>query len=90
MTLEIYLTILANTPDTLINRKYGEKVAEDVSKRANIILNETEIGTKERLSELKSFDIFLRNNKYNPGTTADFTAASLFVGLVDKYLETGI
>lgn len=90
VTLEIYLTILANTPDTLINRKYGEKVAEDVSKRANIILNETEIGTKERLSELKSFDIFLRNNKYNPGTTADFTAASLFVGLVDKYLETGI
>ena len=85
VTLEIFLTLLSNVPDTLISRKYGEEVAETVSKRAKRILKETEISTKERYKELKDFDEYLRNKKYNPGTTADFTAASLFVGLVDKY-----
>jgi len=85
VTLEIFLTLLANVPDTLISRKYGEDVAKVVSKRAKRILEETEISTEERLKELKDFDEYLINKKYNPGTTADFTAASLFVGLVDKY-----
>ena len=39
---------------------------------------------------MNEFDTFLRNKKYNPGTTADFTAASLFVGLVDKYSKEGL
>ncbi|WP_455646148.1 triphosphoribosyl-dephospho-CoA synthase [Methanosphaera sp.] len=90
VTLEIYLNILANVPDTLINRKYGGEIAEKVSKKAQVILKDTEIGTSERLDKLKDFDVFLRNKKYNPGTTADFTAASLFVGLVDKYSQSGL
>ncbi len=85
VTLEIFLTILSNIPDTLITRKYGEEAANIVSNRAKRILKETEINTEERLKELKDFDEYLTNKKYNPGTTADFTAASLFVGLVDKY-----
>ena len=85
VTLEIFLTILSNIPDTLINRKYGEEAANLVSNRAKRILKETEINTEERLKQLKDFDEYLINKKYNPGTTADFTAASLFVGLVDKY-----
>lgn len=90
ITLEIFLTILSNVPDTLITRKYGEDVAENVSKRAADILKETEISTEERLKQLSEFDTFLRDKKYNPGTTADFTAASLFVGLVDKYSNKGL
>lgn len=90
VTLEIFLTLLANVPDTLISRKYGDDVAKDVSNSAKNILKETEIGTDERLNQLKEFDTFLRNKKYNPGTTADFTAASLFVGLVDKYSNKGL
>lgn len=85
VTLEIFLTILSNVPDTLINRKYGEEVANLVSSRARRILKETEINTEERLKQLKDFDEYLISKNYNPGTTADFTAASLFVGLVDKY-----
>lgn len=85
VTLEIFLTILSNVPDTLITRKYGGEVANTVSNRAKRILKETEINTEERLKQLKDFDEYLINKKYNPGTTADFTAASLFVGLVDKY-----
>ena len=90
VTLEIFLTILSNVPDTLINRKYGEKIANMVSNRAKKILKDTEIASKERYKELEKFDTYLRSKKYNPGTTADFTAASLFVGLVDKYSTTGI
>lgn len=90
VTLEIYLTILANVPDTLISRKYGDKTAQEVSKKAKKILDNTTIATEERLNQLNDFDALLRSKNYNPGTTADFTAASLFVGLVDKYSLTGI
>ncbi len=90
ITLEVYLTILSNNTDTLINRKYGEEISQKVSMKAKQIWENTDIGTTDRLASLKEFDYYLRKNKYNPGTTADFTAASLFVGLVDKYSLTGI
>lgn len=90
VTLEIYLNLLSKVPDTLINRKYGEEIAADITKRAKVILKDTEIATEERLKQMNKFDKYLRENKYNPGTTADFTAASLFVGLVDKYSKTGL
>ena len=90
VTLELFLTLLANVPDTLITRKYGKEIAENVSKRAKNILKETEISTDERLKQITDFDTFLRSKGYNPGTTADFTAASLFVGLVDKYSNKGL
>lgn len=90
ITLEIFLTILSKVPDTLISRKFGEDIALNVSKKAQNILKKTDIGTDERLTELKQFDKFLMDKKYNPGTTADFTAASLFVGLVDKYSDIGL
>lgn len=90
VTLAVYLEILAHVPDTLIERKYGIEVAEEVSQRALNILNKTEIATDERRMQLKDFDYFLQKKHYNPGTSADFTAASLFVGLVDKYSINGI
>ena len=31
------------------------------------------------MEKVKEFDDYLYNNKYNPGTTADLTAASIFV-----------
>jgi triphosphoribosyl-dephospho-CoA synthase len=85
VTLETYLTILAFTPDTLISRKYGENVALTVSKKARKIIEETEITSNKRLEALKDFDKYLRNNNFNPGTTADFTAASIFLGLLEKH-----
>ena len=38
ITLEIFLTILANVPDTLISRKYGTDTAKNVSNKAKNIL----------------------------------------------------
>ena len=33
----------------------------------------------DTIDKLKEFDDYLFKNKYNPGTTADLTAASIFV-----------
>ena len=38
----------------------------------------------ERLEE---FDDYLFNNKYNPGTTADLTAASIFVSYLKSNFD---
>lgn len=84
-TLELYLRILSTTPDTLISRKYGEKIAKNVSDKAKSILKDTDIATEERKDSLIEFDNYLRSNKYNPGTTADFTAASIFISLIQYY-----
>ncbi|RAP51345.1 MAG: hypothetical protein BZ133_03280 [Methanosphaera sp. SHI613] len=88
--VETYLKILSTTNDTLITRKYGIEVAEDISQKAAEILETTEIQTDKRLEALKKFDEYLHENKYNPGTTADFTAASIFVSLIDKYSQSGL
>lgn len=88
--LETYLKILSTTEDTLISKKYGEEAAKDVSKRAKNILDDTSTASKERFEALNDFDKYLHKKKYNPGTTADLTAASIFVGLIDKYSGTGL
>lgn len=72
-----FLTILSQVPDTLISRKYGEDDALKVSMMTRDLLklkDESDFGEK-----LKEFDEYLYKNKYNPGTTADLTAASIFV-----------
>lgn len=74
-----YMKILSEVPDTLIIRKKGLKVAEDISREARRIM---ELGLPQE--KLKAFDEMLRreDNALNPGTTADLTAASLMVCLL--------
>ncbi|MCD7781954.1 MAG: triphosphoribosyl-dephospho-CoA synthase [Methanosphaera sp.] len=90
VTVAVFLEILANVPDTLISRKYDEDVAMQVSENAKMILEDTSIASSDRLEAIEAFDQILRKNNYNPGTTADFTAASIYVGLVDKYSVNGL
>lgn len=72
-----FLTILSQVPDTLISRKYGSDEAIKISMMTRDLLNlKDEPDFKDKLKE---FDEFLFKNKYNPGTTADLTAASIFV-----------
>ncbi len=72
-----FLTILSQVPDTLISRKYGSDEALKISMMTRDLLNlKDEADFKEKLAE---FDDYLFKNKYNPGTTADLTAASIFV-----------
>ena len=72
-----FLTILSQVPDTLISRKYGSDEALKISMMTRDLLN---LKDADDFGErLKEFDEYLFKNKYNPGTTADLTAASIFV-----------
>ena len=74
---------LAEYPDSLIARKNGPAVAEDVRRRAAEVLRLGGIATAEGRRAGVAFDKHLRSdgNKLNPGTTADLITACLFVAL---------
>ncbi|MGD0915919.1 MAG: triphosphoribosyl-dephospho-CoA synthase [Thermodesulfobacteriota bacterium] len=83
--VQAFLTILAQVPDTLIARKRGTNMAGQVSQWARDVLTlgggSTVLG-RARLAEL---DRALRDEGHtlNPGTTADLTAATLFLFLLN-------
>jgi triphosphoribosyl-dephospho-CoA synthase len=74
-TVRTYPTLLAEVPDSLIARKQGRSVAERVSRDARRVLGG---GLEDRIV----FDQALRADELNPGTTADLTAAALYVALL--------
>ena len=80
-----FLTILSQVPDTLISRKYGSDDALKVSMMTRDLLNIKD--EPDFADKLKEFDDYLFNNKYNPGTTADLTAASIFVSYLKDNFE---
>jgi triphosphoribosyl-dephospho-CoA synthase len=79
------LTILAQVPDTLITRKKGMAMAEQVSRKADRVLQAGGVFTEEGREALRKFDVSVRDERHhlNPGTTADLTAATLFVFLTE-------
>jgi triphosphoribosyl-dephospho-CoA synthase len=74
---------LAEYPDSLIVRKNGPAVAEDVRRRAAEVLRLGGLTTPEGRAAGVALDRHLRSdgNKLNPGTTADLITACLFVAL---------
>ncbi len=84
-TVECYLSLLAAQPDTLIARKLGRAEAERVSREAEAVLRAGGVRSAEGRTALAAFDSTLRDahNSRNPGTTADLTAAALFVILLE-------
>jgi len=85
-TLESYLSVLAEVPDTFIARKRGQEAARAVSDRAREVLAAGEPRSPERARAVDAFDSELREdaNRLNPGTTADLVAAALFVVLGEE------
>ena len=83
--LETFLTILAVKPDTLIARKLGTEAAVAVTARAVSVRALGGVRTGPGRAEVERFDAELRHshNSRNPGTTADLTAAALFVALLE-------
>jgi triphosphoribosyl-dephospho-CoA synthase len=83
--LHSQLAWLAAFPDSLIARKRGLAVAEEIRKRAEALRASGGIGSPAWFE----FDRHLRSdgNALNPGTTADLIAASLFVALRDGVLK---
>jgi len=84
-TVETYLTLLATYPDSLIARKQGADVARDVLQQAAAVLAAGGVRSAAGRGEIEALDLALRDphNAMNPGTTADLTAATLFVALLE-------
>lgn len=85
--IHTFLKVLSERPDTFIARKVGVEKAREISLDARKVLElggmETEIG-RQGITE---FDRKLRNSGslYNPGTTADLTAAALALCTLNGY-----
>ena len=84
--VETSLTILAHQRDTLIERKLGRAAADAVSRDAAEVLASGGVRTDHGRKQLEQFDASLRDgaNRRNPGTTADLTAAALFVVIIER------
>ena len=76
--MRLYLRILCEYPDSLVQRKFGEEVARNVSREAGDLLKDFSF------DDLRKWDDFLYKEGINPGTTADLVASSVFVALLKK------
>ncbi|MDR2544438.1 MAG: triphosphoribosyl-dephospho-CoA synthase [Methanobrevibacter sp.] len=86
-TVLTFLTILSNVPDTLISRKYGEEKAKEVSNLSKELLRFDDYASIDFKNKLIEFDDFLFENRLNPGTTADLTAASIMINYLNDFYE---
>ena len=82
-----FLKILSERPDTFIARKVGRQKANEVSADAKAVLELGGLETEKGKKCLREFDQKLRQsqNKCNPGTTADLTAAALALCTLSGY-----
>ncbi len=82
--VETYLTLLAAAPDTHIARRAGDARARAVSAEAGTVLAAGGVRASAGRDAVARFDAALRDarNVANPGTTADLTAAAIFVVLL--------
>jgi triphosphoribosyl-dephospho-CoA synthase len=83
-TVDTFLKILSEHPDSLIQRKKGTGNAITVSEKANKIIQAGGASSEVGMKMIQKLDDELReeNGSLNPGTTADLTAASLFLLLL--------
>ncbi len=85
----LHLDWMAHYPDTLIQRKCGQDVAEKSASQAEEILQSDWPNSAQSQEKFTEFDTWLRaaGNKRNPGTSADLVTACLFVGLREKIIS---
>jgi len=84
VVVETFMAVLASEPDTHIARRGGPELAADISQRAAEVIRAGGVRSEEGRRALGYFDHSLRDprNIGNPGTTADLTAAAIFVALL--------
>jgi triphosphoribosyl-dephospho-CoA synthase len=83
-TVNTFLKILSNHPDTLIIRKSGLNNAKFVSEAADRVLKLGGISTKKGMKAVLKLDkkLQITNGLMNPGTTADIIAGIIFCALI--------
>lgn len=84
--VETFLTLLAARPDTHIARRAGAATAAKVSDQATMVLGAGGVRSDEGRRAITEMDGRLRGDGHlmNPGTTADLTAAAIFVALLNE------
>jgi triphosphoribosyl-dephospho-CoA synthase len=85
--VQTYLLILSKFPDSLVIRKHGMEKARRISNNAKEALNLggiTTIKGRKRLSQLDK-EFTSDKHKINPGTTADLTASTLSIAILDGF-----
>lgn len=87
--IDCQLRWLAAFPDSLIARKNGPELANQVREWAGQVLSLGGLDTPEGRTAGVQLDRFLRadGNQRNPGTTADLVTACLFVALRDDKVK---
>ncbi|MFX1491007.1 MAG: triphosphoribosyl-dephospho-CoA synthase [Promethearchaeota archaeon] len=83
--LATYVASLAQRPDSLIRRKAGSQVAEEVVDRAKKLYDKiTQLPPKRWTDDIQAFDDYLRSqgSMLNPGTTADLLSGAVFLALL--------
>ncbi len=78
-TVSCYLNFMSSMPDSHVERKFGWQVAEQIRIKSGAIANEFNKDPEKSIGLLQDFDKELKIKNYNPGTSADLTAASLLV-----------
>ena len=78
-TARVLLALLAEEPDTLVAINRDEATAQTVSNRAAAVADDIAAG--DDLSAAEELAEEFVDAGYNPGTTADLTAAALFIAL---------
>ncbi|MBT4691989.1 MAG: triphosphoribosyl-dephospho-CoA synthetase [Planctomycetaceae bacterium] len=89
--VQTHVQFMSRHPDSLIARKCGVEIAEEAAKRAYAVVEARAQDLELYARELSELDFWLRSdgNRRNPGTTADFIGAAIFVGLIEGWLPTG-
>jgi len=82
-----FLKVLSEYPDTFIARKVGIEKARQISLEAKKVLHLGGLETLDGREKTIAFDKKLREsgNLFNPGTTADITAAALALCTLSGY-----
>ena len=82
--VETFLTLLAAYPDTHIVRRADADLAARVSTQARDALRAGGVRSPSGRAAIERMSMTLRgeHNRANPGTTADITAAAIFVSLL--------
>jgi triphosphoribosyl-dephospho-CoA synthase len=84
--VETFLTLLSANADTHVERRSGPALAAQASALARVALGVGGVRTAAGRLAIETMDAALRDprNHGNPGTTADLTAAALFVELLAR------
>jgi triphosphoribosyl-dephospho-CoA synthase len=88
--VETFLVLLARKADTHIARRTGLDAAEQVSLRAQEVLDDGGVRSIAGRRAIDDMDRSMRDarNSLNPGTTADLTTAAIFIELVTRGYRT--